>query len=233
MSELIWGKNSVNEAIKSDRILKAYVVSGSSYIKIFDEHNVDYQIVKKINLDKMSKYANHQGVVCEIKDYKLYDVQDMIKKENGLIIVLDGLKDPHNLGAILRTADCVGADGVIYKKHNSVKLNATAAKVSSGSIEYVKVSEVINIVHTLKMLKSAGYWVVGTDASATKSYIEQDFKMNTVLVIGSEGEGISRLVKEECDFLVSIPLLGHVDSLNASVAAGILMYQVLADRNKC
>lgn len=233
MNDLIWGKNAINEALKNDRILKAYIVKDSAYAKIFDANKIVYKLVKKHDLDLMSNYQNHQGVVAEIKAYKLYTVDEMLKEKNGLIIVLDGLKDPHNLGAILRTADSVGADGVIYKRHNSVKLNPTVAKVSSGAIEYVKVAEVINIVQTLKMLKSAGYWVVGTDASAEKAYTELDFNMNTVLVIGSEGEGISRLVKEECDFLISLPMLGHVNSLNASVAAGIMMYQILNARNKC
>lgn len=231
MNELIWGRNSFNEAIKNERILCAYTTSDSSYLKDLKTKNIKCKTVSKHELDMMTKYANHQGIVCEIRPYELYSVEEMIKENNGLIIVLDGLKDPHNLGAILRTADSVGADGVIYKKHNSVKLNSTVAKVSSGAIEYVKVAEVINIVNTLKMLKKAGYWVVGTDASATKSYIEQDFNMNTVLIVGSEGEGISRLVREECDFLVSLPMLGHVTSLNASVAAGVMMYQVLANRN--
>lgn len=232
MNDIIWGKNSINEAIKTQRISKAYIVRDSAYAQIFEENHISYKILKKYDLDKMTNFQNHQGVVAEIKPYELSSVDDMLKEKDGLIIMLDGLKDPHNLGAILRTADSVAADGVIYKKYNSVKLNPTVAKVSSGAIEYVKVAEVTNINQTLKTLKKAGYWIVGTDASATTSYTELDYNMNTVLIIGSEGEGISRLVKEECDFFISLPMLGHVNSLNASVAAGIMMYQVLENRNK-
>ena len=232
MNEIIWGKNAINEALKSGRIIKACVLKDSPYIAIFERQAIEYKIVNKNYLDRLSNFQNHQGVLAYIKAYELADIESMIKKENGLIIVLDGLKDPHNLGAILRTADCVGADGVIYKKHNSVKLNATVAKVSSGAIEYVKVAEVNNLVNTLKILKKKGYWIVGTAADAPISYTELKYDMNTVLVIGSEGEGMSRLVKEECDFLISLPMKGHVDSLNASVAAGILMYRILADRQK-
>ena len=230
MNEIIWGKNSINEAIKNKRILKAYLVKDSAYIDIFNAEGIPFKIVKKFDLDKMSNYQNHQGIIAEIKEYELSSVEDMIKDHNGLIVILDGLKDPHNLGAILRTADCVGADGLIYKKHNSVKLGATAAKISSGAIEYVKVAEVTNLVNTIKKLKKAGYWIVGTAANANQSYTDIDFNMNVAIVIGSEGEGMSRLVREECDFLTSLPMHGHVDSLNASVAAGILMYRVLASR---
>ena len=155
----------------------------------------------------------------------------MMKEKNGLIVVLDGLEDVHNLGAIIRTCECIGADGVIYKSHHSVKVNDTVAKIASGALEYVKVAEVNNLVNTLKMLKEHGYWVVGSDGSAEKQYTDIDYDMNTVLIIGSEGKGMSRLVKEECDFIVKLPMKGHVTSLNASVAAGILLYNIERSRN--
>ena len=154
----------------------------------------------------------------------------MLKKENGLIVMLDGLKDPHNLGAIIRTCECAGVDGVIYKKHNSVHINETVAKVACGALEYVKVAEVNNLVSTIEELKKNGYWVVGTDGNAKNYYDEIDYKMNVVLVIGSEGEGISRLVKENCDFVVKLPMFGIINSLNASVASGIMIYNVLDKR---
>ena len=144
--------------------------------------------------------------------------------------MLDSLEDPHNLGAIMRSVDCVGADGIIYRKHHGVRLNSTVAKVASGAMEYVKVAEVTNLVKTLQDLKKKGYWVVGTDASAKDMYNKIDYRMNTVLVIGSEGKGISRLVLEECDYVVKLPMFGHVNSLNASVATAIMLYKIIENR---
>lgn len=230
MSDYLYGKNSFIEALRSDRIKKAYVLKDSAFINELKKKRIDYEIVDRRFLDKLSKSGNHQGALAEVKDYKLAKLEDLIKKENGLIVVLDGLKDPHNLGAIIRTCECAGADGIIYKKHNAVKLNDTVAKVACGALEYVKVVEVTNLTNTLKKLKDEGYWIVGSDGSSKTSYKEIDYKRNIVLVIGSEGEGISRLVLEECDYVVSLPMKGRVNSLNASVASGILIYNVLASR---
>lgn len=231
MSDYLYGKNSFVEALHGDRIKKAYVLKDSSFINDLKKRRIEYEIVDRRFLDKMSKSGNHQGVLAEVKEYKIYDVDDLLKKENGLIVVLDGLKDPHNLGAIIRTCECAGADGIIYKKHNAVKLNDTVAKVACGALEYVKVSEVTNLTNTLKKLKEKGYWIVGSDGSATTSYADVDYNRNIVLVIGSEGEGISRLVLEECDYVVSLPMKGKVNSLNASVAAGILIYNAVKSRS--
>lgn len=230
MSDYLYGKNSFVEALRSDRIKKAYVLKDSSFINDLKKKHIDYEIVDRRYLDKLSKSGNHQGVLAEVKDYKLYTVDELLKKENGLIVVLDGLKDPHNLGAIIRTCECAGVDGIIYKKHNAVKLNDTVAKVACGALEYVKVAEVTNLTNTLKKLKDEGYWIVGSDGMAKASYTEPDYKRNIVLVIGSEGEGISRLVLEECDYVVSLPMKGKVNSLNASVAAGILIYNAVNSR---
>lgn len=231
MSNYIYGKNSFKEALNSNRVTKAYVLKGSTFIDEIKKKHIEYQIVDKKTLDKLSKNNNHQGIVGEVSDYKLYNLKDLIQKENGLIVVLDGLKDPHNLGAIIRTCECAGADGIIYKKHNSVKLSDTVAKVASGALEHVKVCEVTNITNTLKELKDKGYWIVGSDASAKIDYQDVDYNRNIVMVIGSEGEGISRLVKEECDYVISLPMKGKVNSLNASVAAGILIYNVISSRS--
>ena len=151
----------------------------------------------------------------------------MIKQNNGLIVMLDGLEDVHNLGAIIRTCECAGVDGVIYKSHNSVKVNDTVAKVACGALEYVKVAEVTNLVNTIKDLKKKGYWIVGSDGNCDLSYTDLKYDFNTVLIIGSEGKGMSRLVKQECDYIVSLPMKGQVTSLNASVAAGILIYNII------
>lgn len=230
MSNYIYGKNSFVEALKNNRIKKAYVLKDSSFINELKKKHIEYEIKDKKELDIMSNRGNHQGALALVEEYKLYELNDLISKEDGLIVVLDGLKDPHNLGAIIRTCECAGADGIIYKKHNSVKLSDTVAKVASGALEHVKVAEVTNITNTLKELKDKGYWVVGSDASSSLSYKDVDYNRNVVLVIGSEGEGISRLVKEECDYIVSLPMKGQVNSLNASVAAGILIYNVISSR---
>ena len=230
MSEIVYGKNSFFEALDNNRITCAYLLDDKIVDKLKSK-KIDYKIVDRKTLDKMSKSGNHQGYLAEVKEFKLASIEDLIKKENGLIVVLDGLKDPHNLGAIIRTCECAGVDGVIYKTHNAVKVNDTVAKVACGALEYVKVVEVTNIVNALKKLKDNGYWVVGSDGSAQDYYNEIKYDMNTVLVVGSEGEGISRLVKQECDYMVKLPMVGKVTSLNASVAAGILIYNVLDKRN--
>ena len=230
MSDYLYGKNSFIEAIRSGRINKAYVLKDSPFIDELKKKHIPYETVDRKILDKMSKSGNHQGVLAEVKEYKLARVDDMIRNENGLIVVLDGLKDPHNLGAIIRTCECAGTDGIIYKKNNSVKVNDTVSKIASGALEYVKIAEVTNISNTLDDLKNKGYWVVSAAGEATCSYKDVDYKRNIVLVIGSEGDGISRLVKEKSDYLVSIPMVGHVNSLNASVAAGILIYNVVSSR---
>ena len=230
MSNIVYGKNSFIEALNSNRIIKAYVLRDSNFIKDLKDKKIDFETVNKNKLDELSRNGNHQGCLAKTKEYKLSSVEKMLKKENGLIVMLDGLKDPHNLGAIIRTCECAGVDGIIYKKHNSVHINETVAKVACGALEYVKVAEVNNLVSTIEELKKNGYWVVGTDGNAKNYYDEIDYKMNVVLVIGSEGEGISRLVKENCDFVVKLPMFGIINSLNASVASGVMIYNVLDKR---
>lgn len=235
MSDLVYGRNAFKEALSAKKIKKAYLLKDSPFLTSVIKANIPYKIKTRKDLDILTRNNNHQGVVGECEAYRLFSVKDLIKKENGCLVLLDGLKDPQNLGSILRSVDCVGADGVIYKKHNAVKLNATVAKVACGAIEHVKVAEVTNLVQTIKELKKAGYWIVGTGAGGQQLYNEIHYDFNVALVIGSEGEGISRLVKEECDYFVSLPMKGHLDSLNAAVATGIFLYHILADRmcKKC
>ena len=233
MSNYIYGYNTFKEAVKNNRISIAYTLNDQKILNDLNKYHVNYKIVDKKYLDKISNNGNHNGIVCLMKsEYKQAKLQDMIKKENGLIIVLDGLKDPHNLGAIMRTCDIAGADGIIYKSHDSVKVNDTVAKVSCGAIEYVKYLEVTNITSTLKKLKENGYWVIGTDVNNATPYNKQDYNMNVALVIGSEEKGISPLVKKECDFMVNIPNNGHIDSLNASVATAVLIFKIVESRLK-
>ena len=227
MSNYVYGKNSFFEALRSKRIVMAYVTDDRE----IRNSRVPYKIVDRKTLDKMSKSGNHQGYLAEVKEFKMSSVDDMIVEKNGLIVMLDGLEDVHNLGAIIRTGECAGVDGIIYKSHNSVKVNDTVAKVACGALEYVKVAEVTNLVNTIKHLKEKGYWIVGTDGSAKQMYTDIKYDMNTVLIIGSEGKGMSRLVKEECDYMVKLPMKGKVTSLNASVAAGIMIYNIVSSRD--
>lgn len=228
MSNYVYGKNSFFEALRSKRIVMAYVMDDRE----IKNARIPYKIVDRKTLDRMSKSGNHQGFLAEVKEFKLSSVDDMITDKNGLIVMLDGLEDVHNLGAIIRTGECAGVDGIIYKSHNSVKVNDTVAKVACGALEYMKVAEVTNLVNTIKYLKDKGYWIVGTDGSAKQMYTDIKYDMNTVLVIGSEGKGMSRLVKEECDYMVKLPMKGKVTSLNASVAAGIMIYNIVSSREQ-
>ena len=226
MTNIIYGKNSFFEALNNKRIIQAYVLNDD---EIKDKH-ISYKIVDRRTLDKMSKSGNHQGYLAEVKDFQMSTIDEMLKNKNGLIVMLDGLEDVHNLGAIIRTAECAGVDGIVYKTHNSVKINDTVAKVACGALEYVKICEVTNLVNTIKDLKKKGYWIVGTDGNSSQLYTDIKYDFNTVLIIGSEGKGISRLVKEECDYVIKLPMVGHVTSLNASVAAGILIYNIVNSR---
>ena len=226
MSEYVFGKNSFFEALNNKRIIKAYVLNDRE----IKDKGIKYQICDRKMLDKLSKSGNHQGYVAEVKEFKMAKVDDMVKENNGIIVMLDGIQDVHNLGAIIRTCECAGVDGVIYKSHNAVKVNDTVAKVASGALEYMKVAEVTNLVNTIKDLKKKGYWIVGSAGDAKQFYTDMKYDMNTVLIIGAEGKGMSRLVKEECDFIVKLPMYGKVTSLNASVAAGILIYNIINSR---
>src|SRR5690554_3495654 len=232
MSELICGTNLVKAAINEGvKLLNLYIYTeNKEMISFSKEKGISFQKVDKIFLDK--KMSNHQGVIAEIKEFKLYDLKEIINpSKSSLIVMLEGLEEPHNLGAVLRTADAAGVDGIIIPKNRSVKLNSTVAKVSTGAIFSVKTVEVVNFVQTIEKLKAAGYWIVGAEATVNSSdYRSIKYDMPTVLVIGSEGKGISRLVSSKCDFLVQIPMRGKVNSLNASVSAGILIYEIKKDQ---
>ena len=174
MSNIVYGKNSFFEALNNKRITMAYVLNDAE----IKDYRIPYKIVDRKTLDKMSKSGNHQGYLAEVKEYKMASVDDMIKDKNGLIVILDGLEDVHNLGAIIRTCECAGVDGVIYKSHNSVKVNDTVAKVACGAVEYVKIAEVTNLVNTIKQLKDKGYWIVGSDGDGQQSYTDLKYDFN-------------------------------------------------------
>lgn len=236
------GKNAVLEAVKSDRdIHKIWIAEGSQNKAMQDiivrakEKRIVVQYVPKKKLTEMVG-ENHQGVVAQVAAYQYADLDALFKRaeekrEAPFFLILDEIEDPHNLGSIMRTADAVGVHGIIIPKRRSVGLTATVAKASTGAIEHVPVARVTNIRQTMDELKDRGVWIVGTDADGKQDYRTMDTTMPIALVIGSEGRGISRLVKENCDFLIHLPMKGHVTSLNASVAAAILMYEVYRKRD--
>ena len=235
---IIFGKNTVREAIIKKRPIKTIYTSIDRWLYELEKNGIELpkaKIIKMSQKDMDNKFkGNHQGIALEIEEYTYESLNNVINKnknkENVSLIMLDGLEDPHNLGAILRTADATGMDGIIIPKNRSVSLNATVAKVSTGAIEHVDVVQVTNLVQTIKELKSKGYWIIGLEMEGSVDYKAQDYLGKIVVVIGSEGKGMSRLVKEECDYMINIPMIGHVTSLNASVSASIIFYEILRQR---
>ena len=235
MSEIIYGKNVCLEAISSKRKINViYTTSNNTeIIELSKKNNIDYKIVEKKFLDKLVT-GFHQGVCLEVEEYQYYDLKEVVSKLDkklGFLVILDGIEDPHNFGAILRTCEAAQVDGVIIPKNRSVQVNNTVAKVSTGAVEYVKVIKVANVVQTIKYLKENGYWIVGAEAGEKSvNYTDVKYDMKIALVIGSAGKGISRLVTESRDYLVKIPMKGHLTSLNASVSTGILIYEIIKYR---
>lgn len=235
MAQYLYGKNVVKQLLydKSD-IQKLYLAIKDSQIEqLALKNHLKIERVDKAFLDKVCKSTSHQGVAVLKNEYKEYTVEQIVesaKGHNGLIVMLDELNDPHNLGAILRTCDCVGADGVIIKKNNAVGLNSTVAKVSVGAINTVKVASVTNLTKTIDYLKKQGYWIYGTGFEKAIDYREPDYDHNVVVVIGNEGKGITRLVKDNCDYIVKLPMVGKISSLNASCATAVLLYEVFNKR---
>lgn len=238
MSIKIYGKNPAEEIIQvNKKVLKAFVLenTNSDLVKKLKKRNVEIKFMNKHDFKK-AFLGNHQGIVLEVEDYKTYNLDEFLNqidvKNNPLLIMLDGVTDPHNFGAILRSCEAGGVSGVIIPKNRSVKITGTVAKVASGAIEYVKIIEVTNLRNTLDKLKKNGFWAVGTDLQANKSY--QDIEVDTplVLVIGSEGKGISKIIKDNVDYNVKIDMVGKANSLNASVSAGILIFDILRKKLK-
>jgi len=240
--EWIVGKNPVIEALRSGRpINKIWIAEGvgkqqlGPLLSLAKERGVVITSANRKKLEQLSGSQHHQGVIASVAAYQYADVSDLLAKasekgEAPFLLILDELEDPHNLGSILRTADAVGAHGVVIPKRRSVGLTAAVAKASAGAIEYVPVARVTNLVRTIEELKEHGVWIAGTDADAPQDFREGDFALPLALVIGSEGKGISRLVREHCDFMYRLPMVGRVTSLNASVAAALLMYEVYRAR---
>jgi len=242
MENKLIGRNPVSEALKSgqdiDKIFVKKDADGSllPILRMARNKKIPISEVDRRKLDSMSDGENHQGIVAFLPEESYKTVEDILnnaydKDEKPFVIILDKITDPHNLGSIIRTAHCVGAHGVIIPKHGSAGLNSVAAKTASGAAAYTPVARVTNIARTIDELKEKGLWIVGADMGGESMY-NVDMKGAIGLVIGNEGEGISRLVREKCDFIAEIPMWGQIDSLNASVAAAVLMYEAKRQMTK-
>ncbi|HOC34616.1 MAG: putative TrmH family tRNA/rRNA methyltransferase [Firmicutes bacterium ADurb.BinA205] len=238
--DIIFGRNPVIEALKSDANLDCIYICGSGgslnlIRKLAKDKGIVIKDAQEKKLSQLSGGASHQGVAAVGACGEYVSVEDILavsrnKGTKPFIIICDEIEDPHNLGAIIRTAETSGADGIIIPKRRSASLNATVFKTSAGAANYVPVARVSNLASCIDMLKENGVWIYGTDASGTE-YTQTDFTGSCALVIGSEGFGISKLIQKKCDFMIKLPMLGKINSLNASVAAGIFMYEILRQRS--
>lgn len=229
---LIYGRNPVKEALRSKRVVKIYTTSNFSdatILPLIKESKVAVNYVSPKELDE-SCSGVHQGIAAEVKPYSYASIEQILhaakQEKRPIVVLLDGINDPHNLGAILRSCDVFGVTGVIMPKHNQVMLNATVAKTSAGAINFVPVALVSNLNNAIRTLKENGFWIVSSDGSGTTDYTQVKYDFPTALVVGSEGQGISQLVLKNSDFIVKIPMYGKVNSLNASVAAGIFLARI-------
>lgn len=235
---LIYGINPVLEALRSGRVREVRIVdrvSGrlSEVTAVAAHAGIAVRRVPSTDLDRMARGGVHQGVVAEVDSAREYSVAELVQGAAGvpLLVVLDGIEDPHNVGAILRTVDAAGGDGVIRQSRRAAPLGGAAAKAAAGAVAHVRMAEVVNIARALDELKEAGVWTVGLAGDSPKRYDCIDLTVPIAIVLGAEGTGLRRLVREKCDWLVSIPMRGHVQSLNVSVAAGIALFEAVRQRN--
>ena len=236
---IVYGINPVLEALRAGRVRELRVREGAAgrikeVLSLAGQRGVRVRRVPADVLDRESQRGVHQGVVATVDALEEYRIDDLVRGAKGpaLLVVLDGIEDPHNVGAILRTADAAGVDGVILQSRRSAALGGAASKASAGAVSHVRIAEVVNIARALEELKEAGVWTVGLAGEATTPYDAVDFRVPTALVLGAEGSGLRRLVRERCDFLAAIPLFGHVSSLNVSVAAGVTLFEAVRQRRQ-
>ena len=236
---VIYGINPVLEALRAERVTSISVSPRADdrltqVVRLAEEQGV---AVRRVSLDELDRLAGgaaqrHQGVVADVQESAHYSVEDLVigARSAPLIVVLDSIEDPHNVGAILRSLDAAGGDGLVRQSRRAARLDGAAAKASAGAVAHVKIAEVVNIARAIEVLKDAGVWTVGLAGDAPKRYDELDLRLPTAFVVGAEGTGLRRLVRERCDWLVSIPMAGHVQSLNVSVATGIALFEAVRQR---
>lgn len=228
----IYGKNVAKQMIEDHlKIKKAFIyknLKDQEMILELKNTNIPIQYLEKYELDKMVD-GNHQGIILSVPDYQYASIDEIISDPRYFIVILDHIEDPHNFGAIIRTCEAAGVSGIVIPKDRSVEVNSTVIKVSTGAINHVKITQVPNLVRTIELLKKEGYWIIGTDMEGT-SYKEIDYTGKIAIVIGNEGSGMSRIVEKSCDFIASIPMRGTTNSLNASVATGIMIFEAISKR---
>jgi 23S rRNA (guanosine2251-2'-O)-methyltransferase len=234
---IVYGINPVIEVLRSARAKRLLVSSRAddrigAAIRLAEEQGVSVRRVASQQLDQLARGGAHQGVIAELPEAGAVSVEDLVDRSRGtpLIVVLDGVEDPHNVGAILRTVDAAGAGGVVRQSRHAAPLGGAAAKASAGAVAHVRIAEVVNIARTLEALKQAGIWTVGLAGDAPTRYDELDLTLPTAFVVGGEGTGLRRLVRQRCDVLASIPLRGHVESLNVSVATAVALFEAVSQR---
>lgn len=240
--DILIGRNPVQEALKSGKTINKILVAAGDrkgsikeIIALAKERRIVIQEVNSIRLDQISQNGNHQGIVAFVSPFSYVEVEDILAKarekdQNALVIIADAISDPHNLGALIRTAEALGAHGLIIPKRNAVPVTSTVAKVSAGAVEYLPVARETNIVRCIELLKKQGLWIVGADMDGESMVYEADLKVPIALVIGGEDKGIGRLIKENCDIIVRIPMKGSMSSLNASVAGAVMIYEACRQR---
>ena len=230
---LVYGRNVAKEILqkkkKVEKILLQENFDDKEIISLIENGNYKYEYAKKNKIDNLSK-GNHQGIILSIPDYKYAQLNDIIATNPNFIIILDHLEDPHNLGAIIRTCEAAGVDAIIIPKDRQVQINSTVMKTSVGTLDNMTIVSVSNIVNSIYELKKNGFWIVGTSLDTSVDYRNVDYSGKIALVIGNEGDGISKLVEKSCDYVVKIPMYGKTNSLNASVAAGIMIYEIIRNR---
>jgi 23S rRNA (guanosine2251-2'-O)-methyltransferase len=234
---LIYGINAVTEALRAGRVvsLRAGKRSDRRLLELIaqaEQSRIPIRRVSDQELDRESGASSHQGVIADVKETEAYDLDDLIRDAPApaLLVVLDGIEDPHNFGAIVRSVDAAGAHGLVRQTRHSAPLGGATSKASAGALSHVKIADVVNIARAIDELKDAGIWTVGLAGDAPQTYDKIDFTVPTALVLGAEGTGLRRLVRERCDMLASIPMKGHVDSLNVSVAAGVVLFEAVRQR---
>lgn len=228
----ICGKNVAREyLVNKEPIKNAFIVENFNdheTIKLLNNATKNIKVCKKFEMDKLTK-ENHQGIILNVKDFKYTEVDDFINKPDAKIVMLDHIEDPHNFGAIIRTCEAAGIDGIIIPKNRSVDVNPTVIRTSVGASKLIPIAQITNISSTIKYLKKEGFWIVGTDMEGT-AYHQVDYSGKCCIIIGNEGNGMARIVREQCDFIATIPMIGKINSLNASVAAGIIVYESIKNR---
>ncbi len=230
---IVYGRNVAKEILKNNKKVEKIILQDNfddkDILSMIENQKIIVNRLSKKEFSKFDKYS-HQGIILYVEDFKYSDVEDFMNDDSSVVVILDHLEDPHNLGAIIRTCEAAGINGIIIPKDRSVDINSTVMKTSAGALENVKIAKVVNLTQTINKLKDNGFWIVGTDMENSVDYKEIDYSGKIGLVIGSEGFGMTKTVKDSCDFIARIPMHGKINSLNASVAAGIMIYEVIRSK---